>query len=240
MKKIGVFITCALLIINLITLAEENVTLGESVTARDNYIRTFITSKVLKNGDINFSLNKLSLDESLKKLETNEIQFITVNNVDFLKDYPNLEAIRYHQVFVGVIVNKDNPISEMSFDDLAKIFNNGADSWSFLNPENNYSIHRFGLNKEFPTYAIAESAFPAVDGKDNLLYYPLDSNKDIAIMVESNNNSIGLIELEKNDRYLNKVKLINIKDAKNRLVMNYYLVFKKSEKKRAEEFLKNE
>ena len=70
------------------------------------------------------------------------------------------------------------------------------------------------------------------------MYYPINAPE---VMVESNENAIGLIELPKNNsRKLNKVKLLPIidkGDEKDAAQLNFYLVFLAKNADKLKEFL---
>ena len=232
--------TLLLALITLPTFCGEviNFSIGEVTTVQDNFLRKHITTMILKNVDISATVGKMSIADGLKQLQSGEINFLVVNDTSFLAQYPDLEAIKYNSIYLGVIVNKLNPLKEIKFEDLKKIFTNQEKTWNFLIPGNNYSIHRFGNDENSAVYQIACQIFPATQGGNNSLYYPI---KEVDIMVESNENAIGLIELNNNTNSLRKVKLlpiINANDA-DKTQLDFYLIFKKDQAKSAKEFLSN-
>jgi hypothetical protein len=215
-----------------------NFSIGEFTVAQDYFLRKHITNMILQDVDKSATLEKMSLEDGLKKLQSGEINFLIVNDTSFLAQYPDLDAIKYNSVYLGVIVNKLNPLKEIKFDDLKKIFTNKEKSWNFLIPGNKYSIHRFGNDENSAAYQIACRIFPATQGQNNSLYYPI---KEVALMVESNEHAIGLIELSTNNNSLRKVKLlpiINTNDT-DKPQLDFYLIFKKDQAKSAKDFLSN-
>ena len=215
-----------------------NFSIGEATVAQDIFLRNHITTMILKNPDKTATLEKMSIENGLKKLQNGEINFLVVNHIDFLSETPDLESLKYNSIHLGVIVNKNNPLKEIKFNDLKKIFTNQERSWNFLLPGNNYSIHRFGNDENSAVYQIACQVFSTTNGKENSLYYPI---KEVEIMVESNENAIGLIELTPTTNSLRRVKLLPIieKSEKDQTQLDFYLIFKKNQAKTAKDFLLN-
>lgn len=222
-----------------VLVSAESFIIGESTSVQDRFLRNHISSILIKNPDHSVLLEKMSCETALNKLQNNEIDFFTTGNISSLPE--NCKVTKYNSIYLGVIVNKENPLKEINLTDLKKIFNNQEKNWSFLIAENNYSIHKFGpQNENSAIYVIADKLFPRKKFGDNSLYFPIDN---VEIMVESNKNSIGLVELKQDNNYLKRVKLLPIiKDngEQNSTQLDFYIVFKPENSKKIEEFLKNE
>lgn len=219
-----------------LSVSASNFIIGEATLIQDNFLRQEITDLILKNADFSATLEKMPLETAISKLRKNEITCFTANDISQIPS-EEFDFVKYNSIYLGVIVNKKNSLKQISFEDLKKIFCNQEKNWSFLIPDNPYSIHRFGMPENSAVYLIANRIFPKNASGNNLLYYPIEK---VEIMVESNANAIGLIELKKNNNYLRNVKLLPIVDKNdNATQLDFYLIFRKGEKAKIEELLSN-
>ncbi len=223
-----------------IAVCGETINIGETTMVQDKFLRQMIFERMMQNPDDSVVVEKMSQETALAKLKSGELDLMVVDSIDFVQDN-SLKYVCYNSVYLGVIVNKENPLKHITLADLRKIFIGEATSWAFLIKDNNHSIHRFGMDENSAVYFIANRLFPVKNAAQVTMYYPINAPE---VMVESNENAIGLIELPKNNsRKLSKVKLLPIidkGDEKEATQLNYYFVFLAENADKLKEFLPNE
>ena len=133
---------------------------------------------------------------------------LTQQQIDYIKD-KNKRIVRQQEIAidaVALIVNKDNPIDEITVQDLKDIFSGRVDLWRQLagNPEDSVTVVFDQMGSANVSYI--ESNFLPKGGKFLPNVYAQKSNQDVIDFVAKDKSAIGLISVSWLGENLERVK----------------------------------
>lgn len=207
----------------------------------DLAFRKILIDKSIRNDIFNCTVTQDNFKSAMQKLADNKCDMVIVKG-DLNRQEKLPQSLAFKQFAVTsfiIIVHKDNPLKKLKISELRKIWNGDYNNWGYFNPENFFSIHRFGMPLDDSAFLYLKKYLQL---KENVQHFPLDSASQIITMVRSNPNAIGIAVMSAELNF-NGIKLIQLTDDNGKNIpfnMPHNVIFRKNDREKIEKFLKTD
>ncbi|MCM1296561.1 MAG: substrate-binding domain-containing protein [Muribaculaceae bacterium] len=142
------------------------------------------------------AMDSLLADKTQLIVSTHEL---TKDEIEYIKDKFR-RIVRQRPIAVdavAMIVNKDNPVSQLTMDDIKGIMNGSINKWDQLAVSNDNTIKLVFDNQGSSTVSFMREKFLGKDGKisDNPNAFAQKDNAEVFDIVKNDKNAIGIISV---------------------------------------------
>ena len=190
---------------------------------------------------ISVSVDRVTPQEALERLKTGRADLIVLEHGNLPAKHPWM-CRRLAAEVCAVYGHRENPLENVTRQDLAEVFKKHRPVWSILYPLKNTDIHRYSLKERAAGYRLAESLLGVEKMAPDI--FTVASTRQMLLLMQENPEALGIGLWQPDARQVkifsvNGVKptIENISTGKYLLCWRYYLLGTKKCSQEAEKFL---